>query len=144
MENSYVLFEFSSKHKNNYLLIWSWTSLMTGKKKGPHLSKLLHQLSIFSNQGRCSRHLLVLRCDCGGGSSICWRTENINQRSWHAWTANDGRWRSAERSPFLFSSFWFRRKRKLSGLRFEVRQEAPPPKLGYDVDWLARRKKWIW
>ncbi len=33
-------------------------------------------------------------------------------------------------SPFLFSSFWPRRNRKLSGLRLAVRQEATPPELG--------------
>lgn len=33
-------------------------------------------------------------------------------------------------SPFLFSSFWLRRNRKLSGLKPAERQEVPPPELG--------------
>lgn len=40
--------------------------------------------------------------------------------------------------PFLFSSFWLRRNRKLSGLWLVVRQEDT--EVGYEGDWLAARK----
>lgn len=39
-------------------------------------------------------------------------------------------WGAAAVSPFLFSSFWLRRYRKLSGLTPAVRQEATPPEAG--------------